>query len=303
MLRVRGIDEWKLTGHKKHPFKLKGPLTAAFTQSGSFSGGAYLASLNGLGLSAGGAGISCEMEKGRLECDWRPVLNGGRLRFSPILEFSPRGITMLMPDGVQLLEKVKITQEMVDKLLVHFNPMFKGSRVHQGFVNVKVNSFSSGPKPGHGDLFIDKQSELVDLKMTLSPAMLKVLNMINVKDSSYQVKRLPMHAVVRKERVYLDPLTMTFSKQPVVFSGSVGFDSTIDYLIEIPLGDTISRKTGLNLAKGLTVKVKVTGTVDNPRIDTGPLEKAFGGFIKNTLGDDALKGVTDFLDQLKKDLR
>ena len=303
LLRVRGIDEWKITGHKKSPFKLKGPLTPAFTRSGYFSGGAYLASLAGLGLNAGGAGISLEMNKGRLEADWRPALNGGRLRLSPILEFSPQGTTLLMPNGVQLLEKVKITQEMVDKLLVHFNPMFHGSRIHQGVVNLKLNSFRSGPKPGHSDLFIDCQSELVDLSMTLSPSMRNLLQMINVKSSTYQVKHLPMHAVVRNERVYIDPLTMTFSKQPVVFSGSVGFDSTIDYLIEIPLGDAISRKTGISLPKGLSVKVKVTGTVDNPRLDTSALQKAFGGFIKNTLGDDALKGVTDFLDQLKKELR
>lgn len=303
MLRVRGIDEWKLIGHKKSPFKLKGPLTPAFTQRGYFSGEAYLASLTGLGLNAEGAGISLDMNKGRLEADWRPVLNGGRLRFTPIFDFSTHGVTVRMPDGIQLLERVKITQDMVDKLLVHFNPMFHGSRVHKGFVNLKVNSFSSGPKPGYSDLMIDCQTELEDLSMTLSPAMRDLLKMINVNSSTYQVKHLPMHAVVRKERVYLDRLTMNFSKQPVVFSGSVGFDSTINYLIEIPLGDTISRKTGLNLPKGLTVKVKVTGTVDNPRLDTSALQQAFGGFIKNTLGDDALKGVTDFLDQLKKELR
>ncbi len=303
MLRVRGIDEWKLNGHKRTPFKLKGPLTAEFPQKASFSGGAYLASLTGLGLNAGGAGISLEMNKGRVQCDWSPVLNSGRLRFTPIFDFSPHGTTVLMPDGVQLLEKVKITQEMVDKLFVHANPVFAGSRIHQGVVSLKINSFSSGPKPGHSDLMVDAQVELEDFKMTLSPAMQDMLKLINVKSSIYQVESLPMHVMIRKERVHLDSLTMTFSKQPVIFSGSVGFDSTIDYLIEIPLGDMISQKTGLNLPKDLTVKVKMTGTVDNPRIDTSALEKAFGGFIKSTLGDDAFKGVVDFLEKLKKELK
>lgn len=303
LLRVRGIDEWKITGHKKASFKLNGPLTADFMRSGRFSGEAYLASLNGLGLSAGGAPLSLELSGGRLTCDWRPVLNGGRLRLTPLFDFTPQGTVISMPAGTVLLEKVAITQEMVDKLLVNFNPMFNGSRLHQGTVNLVVNSLRSGPEPGYEDLSIDADAEFNDLKMTLSPAMRQMLNMIQVKDSIYQVKNLPIHSVVRKERVYVDPVTMVFADQPLTFSGSVGFDSTIKYLIEVPLSEPIAAKSGLKFPKGLSVKVPVTGTVDNPRIDTGALENTVGGFIKNTLGDDALKSVSGFLEQLKKDLQ
>ncbi|MFO7937431.1 MAG: hypothetical protein R6V06_07485 [Kiritimatiellia bacterium] len=302
LLRVRGIDEWTLSGRRKSSFELKGPLTGDFTQKGFFAGSAYLASLKGLGLSAGGAEIALEMKNRSLQCDWQPVLNGGRLKFSPVLEFTPRGISLMFPEKLEMLKKVKITQDMVDKLLVNCNPMFQDSRVHRGTAGFRMNSFVSGPKTGHEDLYMDADIVLENVSMTLSPVMRNLLSMINVKTSVYRVEHLPMHVIIRKERIYLEPMTMVFSGQPVIFSGSAGFDSTIDYLIEIPLGDTIVRKTGLNLPGNLTVKVPVTGTVDNPRLATGALEKAFGGFIKNTLGDDALKGVGNFLEELKKEL-
>lgn len=303
LLRVRGIDEWKMTGHKKTPFVLKGPLGEGFLTGGRFTGGAYLASLNGLGMSAGGSDIALELERGRLACRWAPGVNGGRLRFHPMVDFSPRGFTLSLPPGERVLESVAITQGMMDNLLVHFNPLFHGSRIRSGTLSLKVNSMVSGPQPGHGDLVVDADGSLDNFEMTLSPSIRDLLRLIRVEDKVYRVKHLPLRFTVRGERVYMAPMTMVFSGQPVGFSGSVGFDSTVSYLIEIPLGEAISKKTGLKLPGGLTVKVPVTGTVDNPRLDTSVLEKTMGGFIRNALGDEALKNVTDFFDQLRKEIR
>ncbi len=306
LLKLRGIDEWRMTGHKKSAFRLKGPLTegvSGFLQQGEFSGGAYLASLNGLGLSAGGADIAFALEQSRLKCDWQPVLNGGQLNFNPRFDFGAHAAVMSLPAGVQLLKGVKINQQVFDNLIVHLNPVFHGSKVHKGAVDLKIISFRSGGDQRGDTLFLDADIVLNDLDMELSPAMRELLAMIHVRSTSYRVKQLPMHVVIRNERVHIDPVTMVFSAQPVTFSGSVGFDSTIKYLIEIPISEAIAAKTGLKIPKGLTVKVPVTGTVEQPRLDTSALENAVGDFLKKTIGEETMRGVGDFLQQLKEELR
>jgi hypothetical protein len=295
-----------MTGNKQHAFKLKGLLSeglSGFLQKGEFSGAAYLASLNGLGLSAGGADISFDLEQSRLKCRWQPLLNGGELNLQPQFDYGARGVVMSMPTGIQLLKGGRITQQVVDHLLVHLNPMFHGSKIYKGTLDLKLNSFRSGGSQKGDSLFLDAEITFNDLDMGLSPAMRDILAMIYIKSSRYRVKQLPMHVVIRDERVYIDPVTMVFLKQPLSFSGSVGFDSTIKYLIEIPISEAIASKTGLNIPKGLTVKVPITGTVDNPKLDTSALESAFGDFLKKTIGEETMRGVGDFLKQLTEELR
>ncbi|MFA7171922.1 MAG: hypothetical protein WC340_00670 [Kiritimatiellia bacterium] len=306
LLKVRGIDEWRMTGHKKSAFRLKAPLVEGvegFLRKGEFSCKAHLASLNGLGLSAGAADIALDLEGGRLNCQWQPPLNGGQANLQPQFDFGGRAAVMSMPAGIQMLQGVRVNQEVFDKLIVNLNPVFHGSRVHKGMVSLKVNSYRSGGDQRSEALFLDAEVAFNDFEMELSPAMREILSMIHVKSSTYRVKHLPMHVIIRNERVYIDPVTMVFSGQPITFSGSVGFDSTIKYLIEIPISESIAAKTGLKIPKGLTVKVPVAGTIESPRLDTSALQNAVGDFIKKAIGEETMRGVNDFLQQLKDELR
>ncbi|MDD2599575.1 MAG: hypothetical protein PHO37_10160 [Kiritimatiellae bacterium] len=306
LLKMRGIDEWRMTGHKKSTFRLKAPLAKgveSFLREGEFSGKAHLASLDGLGLSAGAADIAFDLAGGQLKCLWQPPLNGGQANLQPQFDFGGRAAVMSMPPNIQMLKGVRINQEVFDKLMVTLNPVFHGSRVHRGMVDLKVNSYRSGGDQRNEALFLDADIAFNDLEMELSPAMREILSMIHVKSSTYRVKHLPMHVIIRNERVHIDPVTMVFSGQPITFSGSVGFDSTIKYLIEIPISESIAAKTGLKIPKGLTVKVPVAGTVESPRLDTSALQNAVGDFIKKAIGEEAMRGVSDFLQQLKDELR
>jgi hypothetical protein len=302
LLRVRGVDEWHLRGGGRSPFTLRAPLHSGFLRQGEFDGEFPLKSLSGLGLSAGNSPISLKLADGCLKCVWNPPLNEGRLNLAPVFDFTDDGCSVSIKAGT-LLDNVTITQEMVDKLLVHFNPLFHGSRVLNGTADVRINRFIFGALSGHGDLLVDAECNLDNLEMTLSPAMLDLLAMIQIKERVYRVEHLPLRVQVRDERVFLDAVTMEFDEMPLTFSGSVGFDSTVNYLVEIPVGAIIAAKTGLKVPEQLVVKVPVTGTVDNPRLDSAALRNAMGGVVKKTLESQAVKGVTDFLNQLKNELK
>jgi len=306
LLNVRGIDEWRMTGHKQQRFHLNGPLADGingFLCKGNFEGGAYLESLDGLGLSTQGAEISFNLAQGRMQTSWRPRLNSGQLNFQPRFDFGPRAVEMSFPSEIQVLKGVEITQKMVDKLLVNLSPVFQGSKIQNGTVDLKVKSFQSSGSQNKSNLFLDADIGFNDLSMDLSPAMCEVLGMINVKSTSYRVKQLPMHVVIRDERVYIDPVTMVFSGQSLSFSGSIGFDSSVKYLIEIPVAGFIAAQTGVKIPKGVTIKVPITGTIDNPRVDTSGLENMVTDFIKKTISEDTMRNVGDFFKKLTDELR
>jgi len=306
LLNVRGIDEWRMIGHKKQHFHLNGPLAAGingFLRKGEFEGGVYLESLTGLGLSTQGGEISFVLAQGRMQTSWQPLLNSGQLDFQPCFDFGPRAVEMSFPAEIQVLKGVKITQKMVDNLLVNLSPVFQDSQIHNGTVDLKVRSFRSGGSQNKSDLFLDADIGFNDLSMSLSPSMCEVLAMINVKSTSYRVKQLPMHVVIRDERVYIDLVTMVFSGHPLSFSGSIGFDSSVKYLIEIPVTGFIAAKTGVKIPKGVTIKVPVTGTIDNPRVDTSGLESVVADFIKKAISEDAMRNVGDFFKKLTDELK
>ena len=96
---------------------------------------------------------------------------------------------------------------------------------------------------------------------------------------------------------------MVVDRQPVIFSGWVAFDSTVKYLVEVPLTDRLTGGSGSKSIKGLTIKIPVTGTVSQPKLDTSVLQNTIGGLIKNTVGEHAAEKVGTFLEKLQKELQ
>ena len=55
--------------------------------------------------------------------------------------------------------------------------------------------------------------------------------------------------------------------------------------------------------KGMTIKIPVTGTVSQPRLDTSALQNMMGGLIKNAVGERAAEKVGTFLEKLQEELQ
>lgn len=307
LLEAKGIDEIQIAGRGAREFHLVAPLAGGATtlaSDGTFTGAAYVGSLTGFGLRAGASDLSLRLAQSRLKVAYSPALNGGALRLIPELT-TERGITTLVfPPQTRLLENVTITQETVETLLVHLNPLFQGSVVQNGTVTHDLKSFRavSGLAPGKG-LTADTTVLFKNLKLELGPSLLELLAMLKVKGRTYDASELKIHATIKDGRVYVDPVTLVVDKQPVTFSGWVAFDGSIQYLIEVPLTDRVTGGAGGKLLKGTTVRIPVTGTVDHPRLDTSALQNTIGSLIKNTVGEHAAEKVSTFLQKLQEELQ
>ncbi len=307
LLNAKGVDEFKLTGRELRTFSFSAPLAggaATVLSEGQFTGAAFLGSVTGLGLEAGPSDVSVKLSKGVLKLAYEPALNKGKLRLVPEVDAVGVAPVLLFPAQTRLLENVTITQEMVDKLLVNVNPLFQGSHVLGGTVSLDLRGcrIATAEAPAKG-VSADMDVTFRNLKLEFGPSMRDLLDMLKVKERVYAVEQLPVHVVVKEGRVHVDPVKMVIDKQPVVFSGWVAFDGTIKYLVEVPLTDRLTGGGGGKALKGMTVKIPVTGTVTEPRLDASALQNTLGSLIKNTVGEHAAEKVGSFLEKLQRELQ
>ena len=307
LLEAKGFDQFQLTGRELREFSFASPLAGGvgtIFSDGEFSGAAFVGSLKGMGLNAGSANATLRLAKGRLKVAYEPALNEGKLRLIPEMTVERGTTTLSFPAQTRLLENVKITQEMVEQLIVNVNPLFQGSVVQNGTVTLDLKScrMESGPTPAN-NVSADIGIVFKNLKLELGPSLRDLLATLKVKDRLYSVEQLPIHAVVKDGRITVDPIRMVIDKQPVIFSGWVAFDRTIKYLIEVPVTDRMTGGTGGSVLKGMTIKIPVTGTVDSPQLDSSVLQKALGKLLKSAASEHAAEKIGTFLEKLQKELQ
>jgi len=307
LLEAEGIDEFALTGRELREFRFASPVAggpATVLAEGEFSGAAFLGSFKGLGLSAGPSDAAFRLSKGVLKVAYEPALNGGKLRLVPEAEVGGRDGSLGFPAKTRLLENVTLTQGMVDTLLVNMNPLFQGSTVLGGTVTLDLKScrVARGMPPDKG-VGADMDVLFKQLKLQMGPSLLELLSMIKVTEKVYEVDQLPVHVVIKDGRVHVDPVKMVIEKQPVIFSGWVAFDGTVKYLIEVPVTERLVRGTAGKLLKGAVIKIPVSGSVHEPRLDASALQNTLGSLIKSAVGEQGLEKVGSFLEKLQKELQ
>jgi hypothetical protein len=307
LLEAQGVDEFRLAGRGPRDFQFRSPVAGGLStifSDGAFSWAADLESLKGLGLDAGRSDVSVKLAGGVMRLAYEPALNGGKLKLVPELRVERGAATLSVPPRTRLLEGVKLNQEMVDKLLVNVNPLFQGSKLLDGEVTLDAAAcrLASGLSPEKG-VYADLGMVFKNLKLEMGPELRELLAILKVDERVYRAEQLPIRVTVRDGRIHVDPIRMVIDKQPVIFSGWVAFDGTIKYLVEVPLTDRVTGGSGDHALKGLTIKIPVTGTVNEPRLDTSALKSAVGNVLKRAVGEQNLERIGTFLEKLQEELK
>ena len=307
MLNADGITEIALTGREPRTFRFSSPVSDGLPSvlaEGELTAATHVGSFKGLGLTAGPADATVTLRKGVLAMAYEPALNGGKLRFVPEAKVGGPDVPVLaFPAKTRLLENVTLTQGMMDSLMVAMNPLFQGSTVLGGSVTLDLQSCRIGQSrlPGYG---IATEMDVVfkDLKLELGPSLQELLSMIKVKERIYTVAQLPMHITINEGRTHVDPVTMVIERQPVIFGGWVGFDGTVSYQVEIPVTERLVGAVTSKMLKGTSITIPVTGTVEEPRLDTNKLRNMLGEMLKGAVGDKTIEKAGDFLERLQREL-
>lgn len=273
--------EIRLTGSGRESFSARiGPSGLVEGQGGLAWTGGQLA---GLQLGASSLRLTANPSTIAVQPVWIPV-NDGRIRVDGSLTRSTTGSMISIPAGV-LIERVSLSEELCAGWVRYAAPFLADATAVQGQLSLETSGVVI---PIASPTMAQAQGRLGVHSATAVPGpnslrMLGVIDQVrNIlkKDIASGVSdrariSLPEQSVelaVANGRIHHRQLQLLVGETLVTTRGSVGFDESLDLVLDIPLhGDWLpGGKIGQALSgKNLTVGVR--GTVSQPQFDPVPL--------------------------------
>jgi len=306
LLNAQGVDDWTLTGRSTRPFTFKAPVAGGLNTlfaEGRMACAVAVASAHGMGLKAGPADASVKLSEGQMKIAYAPVLNEGKMNLNPILTMERSNLTCTVPPKTRVLENVKLSQEMLDGFFVKLFPLFKGSVAQQGSLTLDATSFQyMTGVPIEQGLNADVMLQLDDVKVLFGETLRELLAKMQSKSTLWEQKNVTLRARILNGRITLEPVTLVVDRHPITFSGWVDSKGAINYVIEILLTERlIGAKSGKAIGK--VVKVPVTGTIHEPKIEMNALLQALAPAAAEILREEVQDHAKDFLENLRKELK
>ncbi len=316
-------EEVNIVGREQRKFLVRGPLPKTGT---SIAGmlkpltaevGLAWDKAEAYGLPIGGGEIVARLDRGMV--DVKPMniaISDGQLTFAPKIRVAPEPGEVRIDKG-PLLTQLRFTPEITSRFIKYAIPTFADAAQIDGQFSVdldggrlpiddlaggdiggrlQVHSVEVLPGPlAQQILGIGKQIEdLLGGRLPLpGQSVATDRSLITLKDQTIDVRMV-------NRRVWHRGLQFLAGKVPIITSGSVGFDETVDMLVEFTVpNEGVGKGPLAHAVKGKTFKVPVSGTLGKFKLDdraiAGLLTQGVGNLGKGLLLDEVGKQLDKFL--------
>ncbi|MDD5708436.1 MAG: hypothetical protein PHR35_21150, partial [Kiritimatiellae bacterium] len=296
LLRAQGIPYPTVTGFEARPFSLASPLAAGVPAVLSYGRGKaalHLSSLEAFGLRAHAADFETSLQDGVLQLSYAPGLDKGSLQTKVSLEVTGKPWILVLPKDGIVLRDIPLTDEVL-RLLGRVNPLIGGCTAVSGTANIELRN---GRIPLDGsytrDTTFDAVIELRDATIMPGGTLAEILSRTGAAGKGLEIEHERLEVACRDGRLRPPPHSATIDGHTISFSGTVGLDQTVAYVVEAPLTSDLVGADAAKYLEGQTVKVVVTGTVQRPAIDlrsmSGAIKKMAAEAAKRALGEQATR--------------
>jgi len=228
------------------------------------------------------------------------TVNEGQLALEAVVDATGEEPVLLVADDSQVLEDVKLTDEMASELLALAHPALKGCTIVAGSMGLLIESCRVPLNERFKEeMVVTGNAGVNDVVLQPGGILGQVFEVAKMKESTATVPNQEIAFTCKEGRIESTPLSIISGPHTVVFSGSVGTDGTLDYLAEMPVTEELVGKQAYPYVKETTLKLPIKGTVSRPKIS----RESFEALVKS-LGKDALKNVLrdeDVQQQLKEE--
>ncbi len=307
LLNTLQVTDIKMSGREKNPFSLYYPLSAdpedETIRKLRFKTTLYTRQLSKAGVEVTDLEIPVSMEDGMLRAKLTGEVNDGELTAAPHIDYAAVLPTITLPANSPLLSNVQIAQPLVDGVLKRIHPLFGLLAQPSGAVSCRMDHFAWP--------LVEKGSEQADFsvvfdvsKTSLQPAgaLQKILKMAGIEQETLILEQSEITCNGAQGRVSCTPLKMLAAGTAMTLGGSVGFDGSLDYLLEIPVTKNLVGKEGYRVLKGTILKVPIKGDSERSFFDAEALTDAAADLVgqaaKQAAGDVIEKEVKKVLPDL-----
>lgn len=298
------------TGSKKQTFILTYPLKTASpslkNQNLYFSGVLAADSLRYQGVEFQNLDIPLIFETSNLDAKIQSNLNQGKLQLLPHISFAKTpAVLSLIPEKQQILTDVQLEKPLVEGVLKQIHPLFGVLAKPSGSITVQLDSLQWPFKKGtyQGKQFITD----IDLSKTTleSSGFLKtILQSFNLKDDSLHLNNSRLECTAKNGSITCSPITITIAESKMVLTGSIGFDKSIDYLLQVPVTKKLVGTEGYRVLQNTVINIPITGTVNTPNYDSKALARSLSDLMQqaaeNALKKEIGKALPKLLDTIMK---
>jgi hypothetical protein len=243
--------------------------------------------------------MAVSMEKGVLQAALTGGLNSGGLKLSPRIDYMLTPPVATLPEAEPVLTDVQLGQPMVDGLLKRINPVLGLLTRPTGTISARMDRFS-WPLAAHGSQRADLSTVFNVSKITLVPkgALQEILNMAGLGDEPLILDQSEITCTAAGGRISCTPLKMLVAESEMTLAGSVGFDGSLDYLLEVPVTKNLVGKEGYRILQGTTLKVPIRGNSDQTLFDSDALSMAISDLLGQAAGKAAGKVIEQQVDKI-----
>ncbi len=236
--------------------------------------------------------VTIPVSSARLE----PGLSGGRLRIGCDIDFSGPEPVLKIPGTLKVAENIPINRELGSEILSRVITIFYEPKELTGQISLTVEDLnvplgksikdtSGRGRVGLKDVEIQSVGLIANLTTLGGLAPPSDLTSLKISDLVFEI---------RDGRFYYDDLAVTFAGTfDMKFSGSVGFDDSLDLIVTLPvvpkqfeqLADIVTLeklRSGIGLGKlspllgnldiiGNLRRIRITGTREKPMLGMPPI--------------------------------
>ena len=304
-LKKSGQSHVAFSGKKATPFTIKltskGDRWVDPLKHLNYNGAVHLAAIEAYGLKLTPDEIPVRVAGAAAGASLQSPANGGQLDVQPTINMAREPYILSFKENIDLLKDVQITQGLIDGLLASLHPIFKDSVVPDGILGLNMRHFSwpLAEKYRNRATFAGTL-KLNGIKLNSTPFLAGLLDMMGISERQLSMVDQEIDFEAKNGRIALSPMTLDAEGYQFRMHGSVGFDSTLDFIVRVPVTDKMVGKDAYRFLQGTTIGVPIGGTTAKPRVNEAAFQQATGDLMQQALRKNLEKSAQDLLNNLFK---
>ncbi len=268
-LTLQGKRKDKISFTSEYPTDQKDKLTANLNAKGKvgFDKADYM------GLDFGSTDVDIQMQNGLLNiAPFTTTVNEGQFNFAGGADFKQSPSLFKAAKPMYIVKDVKITDEMVKKLLKYVNPIFAEAVNVSGVTNFNCEQLAIPLSAlAKNDATVIGTISMSQVRLESSDLLGQILALFGGSARGTVLTIHPTRFVLQDGVLRYDDMQIDVGDNPINFKGAIGLDKSLDMTVTLPY-TTEGRTARVDRAtQGSRIALPLKGTVDKPMLDTDKL--------------------------------
>lgn len=283
----------EMVGKSQKPFQLALNVSPEQRQTwwkhANFSTAFQVDMIKMMGVELRSLEIPIQVSDGFAKAEIKGSANQGALLLQPELDLTSNPPLLSIPDNSLVLDKMQITPEMANQLLARIHPLFKGASQMSGVFDLNLEYFSWPlGKENLNDLKFAGTMDFEDMRIKSSALIGSLLQVMRVEETGLDLSGQQIQFACQDGRVVTNPLRTNLGDSELIIGGSLGLDTTIDYLAQVPVTERLVGGDLYKYLAGTVIQVPIGGTLAKPDISAQTVQRAVTDLI-NQAGQKKLQ--------------